>query len=109
MFLSFLTVPSVAVVGLDKTLYQVSGNVGVVEVCAIVYSNESDCPIEFPFDVKFTTLDGSAGKKIVKHAYTYIHVCICFTVRHTRGHKEPVINQCSIFHELFQTFDLWFM
>ena len=45
-----------AVVGLDKTLYQVSGDVGMVEVCAIVYSPMSDCPIEFPFDVRLTNL-----------------------------------------------------
>ena len=71
LFVILLTVPSVAaVVGLDRTIYQVSEDAGVVEVCAIVYSPMSDCPIEFPFEVRFTTLDGSAGKKIVKHAYT---------------------------------------
>ena len=73
----FLTVPSVAVVGLDRTLYQVSEDVGVVEVCAIVYSPMGDCPVEFPFGVRLRTLNGSAGKKIVRH------VCICFTVRAT--------------------------
>ena len=36
---------SVAVVGLDRTTYNVSENVGVVEVCAIVYSPDIDCPI----------------------------------------------------------------
>ena len=47
--------------GLEKTFYNVSENVGVVEVCAIVYSPTIDCPIEFPFDVGLSTSDGSAG------------------------------------------------
>ena len=50
-------------VGLERTFYQVSEDVGVVEVCAIVYSPEIDCPIAFPFDVSLRTVDGSAGKE----------------------------------------------
>ena len=50
-------------VGLERTFYQVSEDVGVVEVCAIVYSPEIDCPIAFPFDVRLRTLNGSAGKE----------------------------------------------
>ena len=58
-----------AVVGLERTLYQVLENVGVVEVCAILYSPNSSipCPIKFGFDVslstssdRFSTSDGSA-------------------------------------------------
>ena len=55
-----------AVVGLEETFYQVSEDVGVVEVCAIVYSPVNDCPIAFPFQVRLTTRDGSAGKKRAK-------------------------------------------
>ena len=51
----------VAVVGLEKTFYQVSEDVGVVEVCAIVYSPTIDCPINFPFDVSLSTDDNTAG------------------------------------------------
>ena len=51
-----------AVVGLEVTFYQVSEDVGVVEVCSLVYSPTIDCPIEFPFDVRLSTRDGSAGK-----------------------------------------------
>ena len=50
-----------AVVGLERTLYQVSEDVGVVEVCAIVFSPSSPCPIAFPFNVRLSTDDGSAG------------------------------------------------
>ena len=46
----------VAVVGLERTCYQVSEDVNVVEVCAI--SNGS---ITFPFNVSLSTSDGSAG------------------------------------------------
>ena len=48
--------------GLERTFYSVSEDVGVVEVCGIVYSPTIDCPIEFPFNVSLLTTDGSAGK-----------------------------------------------
>ena len=47
--------------GLEKTIYSVSENVGVLEVCAIVYSPTIDCPIAFPFDVSLSTSDRTAG------------------------------------------------
>ena len=47
--------------GLEKTFYQVIEDVGVVEVCAIVYSPTIVCPISFPFDVHLSTGDDSAG------------------------------------------------
>ena len=52
-----------AVVGLEKTFYQVSENVGVVEVCAIVYGPNGNiaCPITFPFNVRLSTTNDSAG------------------------------------------------
>ena len=50
-----------AVVGLEKTFYQVSEDVGVVEVCAIVYSPIITCPVAFPFDVRLSTEDFTAG------------------------------------------------
>ena len=52
---------SEAVVGLEKTIYRVSEYVGVLEVCAIVYSPTVDCPIVFPFDVSLSTSDNTAG------------------------------------------------
>ena len=50
-----------AVVGLERTFYNVTEDVGVVEVCAIVYSPTIVCPIAFPFDVRLSTDDDSAG------------------------------------------------
>ena len=47
--------------GLEKTFYQVSEDVGVVEVCAIVYSPIITCPVAFPFDVSLSTEDFTAG------------------------------------------------
>ena len=43
------TLLAAAVVGLERTFYQVSEDVGVVEVCAIVYNPSGACPITFPF------------------------------------------------------------
>ena len=54
-----------AVVGLERTFYRVIESVGVVEVCANVYSPIIDCPIAFPFDVRLSTSDGSAGDILV--------------------------------------------
>ena len=51
-----------AIVGLEKTFYKVSEDVGVVKVCAIVYSPTINCPIEFPFNVSFSTRNSDAGK-----------------------------------------------
>ena len=35
----------------------------MVEVCAVVYEpNVTECPIQFPFQVMFTTADNTAGK-----------------------------------------------
>ena len=52
-----------ALVGLEETFYRVSEGVGFVEVCAIVYSPNGNlvCPIDFAFEVDFSTSDGSAG------------------------------------------------
>ena len=35
---------------------------GVIELCAVVFEPEIECPIKFPFDVQLSTADGSAGK-----------------------------------------------
>ena len=57
---------SVAVVGLSGRFYQVSENESMVRVCATVYQPMIDCPIGFPFDVRLTTTNDSAGKERVK-------------------------------------------
>ena len=55
-----------AVVGLERTFYEVTETVGVVEVCAIVYQpdNSITCPIAFPFDVSLSTANDTAGSLI---------------------------------------------
>ena len=51
-----------AVVGLERTSYTVSETiVSMVEVCAIVYSPDLPCPIDHPFNVRFSTVDDTAG------------------------------------------------
>ena len=50
-----------AVVGLGRTSYTVLENVSMVEVCTIVYSPSLPCPIDHPFNVRFSTADGVAG------------------------------------------------
>ena len=48
--------------GLERTFFREMGNVGVVELCANVTSPDCTCPISFPFDVRLSTDDGTAGK-----------------------------------------------
>ena len=62
---------SVAVVGLEETFYRVSEGVGFVEVCAVVYrpSGNLVCPIDFAFDVDFSTSDGSAGNNDLTRSF----------------------------------------
>ena len=51
-----------AVVGLERTFYEISELVGVVEVCIIVFMPAvAECPIKFPFNVMFSTTDNTAG------------------------------------------------
>ena len=64
-------------VGLEKMFYNVSEDVGVVEVCAIVYSPTIDCPIAFPFNVTLSTGDNTAGNILVD-ATIYCHSIAIF-------------------------------
>ena len=61
LHLACLVLTPGAVVGLERTFYQASEDVGVVEVCAIVHSPDITCPIEFAFNINLLTTDGSAG------------------------------------------------
>ena len=63
--------PTVAVVGLENSVYSVTEDDGVVEVCAVVQSANMEspnmeCPIDFAFTVILLTSDDSAGiRKLV--------------------------------------------
>ena len=57
------TLLAAAVVGLEEAFYHVSEGVGVVEVCAIVYSPSGICPITIPFDVALSTQDGAGPNR----------------------------------------------
>ena len=47
--------------GLERTIFTVSEDVGVVELCARVFEPDIDCPIEFPFSVILSTADRTEG------------------------------------------------
>ena len=49
-------------VGLEQTFFNVTEDVGIVELCAIViFPGDIICPITFSFDVNLSTDDGTAG------------------------------------------------
>ena len=58
-------IPTVAVVGLSQTLYTVAEEDLQVEVCVVVTTPDfpdEGCPIASPFNLDFSTVDGTAGK-----------------------------------------------
>ena len=56
-------------VGLERTFYNVSEGVGVVELCAVVYEPNITCPIEFPFNISLSTANGTAGMIFLCHMF----------------------------------------
>ena len=71
VYMSFYTFTSEAVVGLEKTFHEVSEDVGAVEVCAVVNSPSIDCPIAFPFNVRISTINNTAGI-LIKSSFTFL-------------------------------------
>ena len=57
-----------ALVGLEQTYFNVIESVGEVELCAKVLFPPINCPVQFPFDIRLSTADGTAGI-IVTHLY----------------------------------------
>ena len=47
--------------GLERTIFTVSEDVGVVELCARVFEPDIECPIEFPFNIILSSTDRTAG------------------------------------------------
>ena len=59
----YLASSAVAIVGLELTFSEVSEDVDVVELCAVVYQPANmECPIAFTFYILLSTRDGTAGK-----------------------------------------------
>ena len=73
--LYIITTNTEAVVGLQRTFYQVDEDVGVVEVCLSVIRPNILCPVTYPFDVLFITVADSAGKNYI----LYWFLCIMDT------------------------------
>ena len=70
-----------AVVGLEKAIFFVSEDVGVVELCVRVFEPDIECPIEFPFSVILSTADGTAGIYL-KGAIAPLYVRIVWVGQH---------------------------
>ena len=47
--------------GLERTIFTVSEDVDIVELCARVFEPDIECPIEFPFSVILSTADRTEG------------------------------------------------
>ena len=53
-----------AVVGLERVLYQVREDVEVLQLCVSILSPVTECPIAFSFNVSISTSDNTAGKQV---------------------------------------------
>ena len=71
----------------------------MVEVCAIVYSPNITCPIEFAFDVNLSTNDNTAGNiaiftprlrrgRVIGPVCVYVCVCLSATKNFENSHKS---------------------
>ena len=65
-----------AVVSLEMTSYATTENSLMIDVCAIVVHPELSCPVSFPFNVSFSTADGSAGIFIVERELYHVRMYI---------------------------------
>ena len=64
-------------VGLEETFFRVSENIGLVELCVNVSFPDIECPIEFPFNVRLSTRNGSAGDTI---PFANKHSCMLYSI-----------------------------
>ena len=67
-------------VGLEKSSYSVREDVGHVEVCVVVTSPTSGCPVAYNFSVLVVNLAGSAG------------VCVCVVCS---SFTYSIFNNCA--------------
>ena len=65
--------PAVAVVGFEKTLYQFVEEASQTRVCMLVYTPSGDCPIDFDFKVRLSSIDQTAGQWLnTHHNHTFV-------------------------------------
>ena len=68
-------------VGLEETFYQVTEGVGVVEVCAVVYSPDIPCPINFPFSAVLSTKNDTAGIRVFLVCHSTVNSSLKLSLR----------------------------
>ena len=66
-----------AVVGLERTFYNVSEDEKHVELCADVLLPNIECPIEFPFDIYLVLSNDSTGVLIILRVYKSLTHLLC--------------------------------
>ena len=98
----------VAVVGLERTLYHTAESVGVVEVCAVVYSPHQECPIVFPFDIKLSTADRTAGMHVSYINVQQTHEC-SVTIPVSNSYHHYFSDVTDIIYISFPQCLLWIM
>ncbi|CAI8050963.1 Extracellular matrix protein 3, partial [Geodia barretti] len=100
----FILDNDVAILGLEQTLFNVNENVGRVEVCAAVFSPDINCPVEFPFEVKLHTSDGTAVKML---DYEPLDVTLAFGVGEKRKCVHVnITNDTLVENDEFLTYHL---
>ena len=70
--------PSVALVGLNMTRYNVTEMDLNISVCVIIQSPDVECPVGFSFSIMLLSEDKSAGVILIYSMYLLLSVADCF-------------------------------
>ena len=62
---------------MEQTFFEVMEDVEIIEMCAIVFEPDTNCPIHFSFNIRLHTADGTAGKMYSLYRDIIIHSLCC--------------------------------
>ena len=69
--------PSVALVGLSMTRYNVTEMDLNISVCVIIQSPDVECPVDFSFSIMLLSEDKSAGVIVIYSMYLPLSIADC--------------------------------
>ena len=69
--------PSVALVGLNMTQYNVTEMDLNISVCVIIQSPDVECPVDYSFSILLLSRDKSAGVILIYSMYLSVSIADC--------------------------------
>ena len=67
---------------MERTFFEVMEDVEFIELCAVVFEPDINCPIQFSFNIHLYTANGTAGKVycLYRDIYIYIYIYIIYII-----------------------------